>query len=143
MIIQNEYNNDSYSLGGRSVYQIDKRYPVGISGEIPTITIKKDVTVDFNCSSYDPWLSCIWKAPFTSSPCPMFLAGTDRYGTSIFVDTLQLLGYFRSKSDDCSDWSSTSNYQIRYEEKNGLHVCSIHGKIGIDQNHPDEVTKLN
>ena len=46
------------------------------------------------------------------------------------------------KNGDCSDWSSTSNYQIRYEEKNGLHVCSIHGKIGIDQNYNDEVGSL-
>ena len=45
-------------------------------------------------------------------------------------------------SKDCNKWKTNSNYQIRYEFKNNLHVCSVHGKIGIDQNNPDEVSGL-
>ena len=84
--------------------------------------LKKDVLVDFNCSSIDEMLSCAWKSPFASDPCATFITKGER-----------------SKNVNCDNWKTTSNYQIRYEEKNGLHVCSIYGKMGVDPNFNEEV----
>ena len=51
-------------LGGRAQFKIDQRYPNGRQGEIPTIILKQDKTVEFNCATTDEITSCDWMGPF-------------------------------------------------------------------------------
>ena len=58
-----------------------------------------------------------------------------------YLANLLFLLLFRQYSKECTNiWESTGSFQARYEEKNGLHVCSIHGKIGYDLDNSDEVS---
>ena len=53
----------------------------------------------------------------------------------------------RGGSEDCAanvpEWSSIGNFQVRREQRNGYHTCSIHGRIGADVAKPEEVMVLD
>jgi len=114
----------SDSEGGRAQFQIDQRYPDGRQGEIPTIILKKDQTIEFSCATTDEITSCDWMGPFHEP----------RYACKIINDDSNRVN---SKDCDGRGWSRTANYQTRIERKNGHNVCIIKGKIGYDLEKPE------
>ena len=73
--------------------------------------------VEFNCSSVDAFTSCGWTPPRPTS--------------------LQSCGVFGEKTENCN-WNSLGNYNIRTETRRGKHVCSLHGTVGLDDEHPED-----
>ena len=61
----------------------------------------------------------------------------------MYLDININLNIFRGGSEDCAanvpEWSNIGNFQVRREQRNGYHTCSIHGRIGADVLKPEEV----